>query len=162
MTSRSGPRHEYAACITWTGNTGAGTGAYDAYTRDYTVSVPGKPQLHGSADPAYRGAADRHNPEDLFVAAVSACHMLFYLSLAARSGVQVAAYSDNATGRLATDRRGGGRFETIVLRPNVDVAAPRMIDAALSLHEIAHQQCFIAASCRVPIVIEPVVGASAG
>ena len=81
--------HTYAALITWTGNQGEGTTTYKAYTRDYEVACAGKPPIMGSADPAYLGDAGRHNPEDLLVAALSACHMLWYLHLCAAGKVVV-------------------------------------------------------------------------
>ena len=63
-------RHTYATRVTWTGNKGRGTSAYGAYARDYDVACTGKPALRGSADLRYLGDADRHNPEDLLVAAL--------------------------------------------------------------------------------------------
>ncbi len=68
--------HRYEATVTWTGNRGEGTAGYKAYGRDHTIACPGKPAIRGSADTVFRGDADRHNPEDLLVAALSACHML--------------------------------------------------------------------------------------
>ena len=59
-------RHQYAARLVWTGNTGQGTATYTGYGREYTVAVDGKPDLLGSSDPAFRGDPTRHNPEDLF------------------------------------------------------------------------------------------------
>jgi organic hydroperoxide reductase OsmC/OhrA len=150
---------EYAARLRWIGNRGDGTGSYAGYGREYRVSVAGKPDLVGSADPAFRGEPDKHDPEDLFLAAVSACHMLSYLALCARSGVRVVAYADDASGTLALDVRGGGRFETITLRPHVTVADAADAAHALALHEAAHERCFIANSCRVPIRHEAVVRA---
>src|SRR5690606_14624245 len=95
-----GRTHDYHATIRWTGNLGTGTATYAAYGRDYRISVPGKPDLDGSADARFRGDATRHNPEDLLVAALSACHMLAYLALCARLGVKVTGYIDEASGTL--------------------------------------------------------------
>jgi organic hydroperoxide reductase OsmC/OhrA len=151
--------HEYTARLIWDGNTGEGTARYAAYGRQYRVLVAGKPELAGTADPAFRGEADRHNPEDLFLAAVSACHMLFYLSLCARQGVRVLAYADDARGRMRIHADGGGRFEAIALRPTVTVADGTDTALAVRLHETAHDLCFIANSCSVPIRCEPTVQA---
>jgi organic hydroperoxide reductase OsmC/OhrA len=158
MSTATGARHEYTARIIWTGNLGEGTSAYTAYGREYLVAVPGKPELAGSADPSFRGAADRHNPEDLFLAALSACHMLFYLSLCARKGVRVLAYEDAAEGIMVVNPGGGGRFEEVTLRPTVVIAHDGDIETAKQLHHNAHELCFIANSCNVPIKIEPVIG----
>ena len=83
----SGKTHTYTCTMIWTGNTGQGTSAYKAYARDHVYSAPGKPDLPGSADPAFRGDAGRYNPEELLVAALSSCHMLWYLPLCAVGGV---------------------------------------------------------------------------
>jgi organic hydroperoxide reductase OsmC/OhrA len=151
--------HEYTARLIWNGNTGRGTATYAGYGRQYRVLVAGKPELAGSADPAFRGEADRYNPEDLFLAAVSACHMLFYLSLCARQGVRVLAYEDAARGRMLMGADGGGKFEEIALRPAVTVAGGADMALAVRLHDDAHRLCFIANSCSVPIRLEPTVQA---
>lgn len=149
--------HEYTTRLRWTGNTGDGTASYTSYARGYRVQIAGKPDLAGSADPAFRGEADRHNPEDLFLAAVSACHMLFYLALCARKGIRVLAYEDEAGGTLVMNADGGGRFAQIRLHPRVILEAGADITLALQLHDTAHELCFIANSCSVPIRHEPVV-----
>ena len=68
--------HNYALTIEWTGNSGTGTDGYRHYKRDHVVRIVNKPDLLGSADPTFRGDPSRHNPEELLVAALSACHML--------------------------------------------------------------------------------------
>jgi organic hydroperoxide reductase OsmC/OhrA len=143
--------HHYQAQVVWEGNRGEGTVHYDGYGREYRVRIAGKPDLIGTADAAFRGAPDRHNPEDLFLAAIAACHMLTYLALCARQGLRVLAYADAVEGTMCEDGRGGGRFEEVVLRPAVTVASADEVEAALRLHDRAHESCFIAASCRVPI-----------
>ncbi len=157
MAATTNALHEYAARVRWTGNLGEGTSGYAAYGRRYDVLVDGKPDLAGTADPAFRGESDRHNPEDLFLASISACHMLSYLALCARSGVRVTAYEDDARGTMALHPGGGGRFEEVTLRPAVTVADAEAAELAARLHERAHQLCFIASSCSVPIHVEPVV-----
>lgn len=157
MSTTTGTRHDYTARITWTGNQGEGTSSYTGYGREYLIAIPGKPELAASADPVFHGAADRHNPEDLFLASISACHMLFYLSLCARKGLRVLAYEDAAEGIMTVYPGGGGRFEEITLRPAVVVAPDGDIEAARQLHETAHELCFIANSCSVPIRIEPAI-----
>ena len=148
------PSHEYRARVVWDGTLGAGTATWAGYSRDHRVHIDGKPDLLGSANPIFRGDPGRHDPEDLFLSAIASCHMLAYLALCARNGVKVVAYEDEAEGTLVLDPRGGGRFEQVTLRPVVTVAAgdPAL---AVSLHDVAHAQCFIASSCRVPIRHEP-------
>jgi organic hydroperoxide reductase OsmC/OhrA len=151
--------HAYTARVVWEGNTGEGTARYAGYGREYRVEIAGKPELAGSADPAFRGDARRHNPEDLFLASISACHMLFYLSLCARGGVRVLAYADQARGTMRVDAGGGGRFEEVTLHPEVTIGDEEHAALALRLHEKAHELCFIARSCSVPIRHVPTVRA---
>lgn len=87
--------HRYDARLSWNGNLGDGTSSYTSYGREYSIVVSGKPELVGTADPAFRGEPDRYNPEELFIAALAACHMLFYLSLCARRGVRVVSYEED-------------------------------------------------------------------
>lgn len=149
--------HEFAARLVWDGNLGEGTSSYKSYGRQYRAQVAGKPDLAGSADPAFRGDPDKHNPEDLFLVSIAACHMLFYLSLCARNGIRVVAYEDDVRGTLRVDPSGGGRFEEVTLRPRVRIASEEDRTRALELHETAHELCFIANSCSAPIRHEATV-----
>ncbi len=150
---------EYQALVIWEGNRGVGSADYASYGRGYRVLIADKPDLLGSANVAFRGERERHDPEDLFLAAVSACHMLAYLALCARQGVCVMAYEDEPHGQLVHDAGGGGggRFSEIVLRPRVVIAVAESEQAALALHETAHAGCFIANSCSTPIRCEPTI-----
>lgn len=141
--------HHYGLRIVWDGDAGGGTRRYDGYRRDYRILADGKPELAGSADPAFLGDASRHNPEELLLAAASACHMLSYLSLCAREGVCVLAYADAATTTL--DTRGGTGIGALELNPQVVVSADSDAALAQELHRRAHQNCFIANACRVPV-----------
>jgi organic hydroperoxide reductase OsmC/OhrA len=144
-------RHTYKSQLIWDGNRGDGTSTYAGYGRGHRILVDGKPELRGSADPMFKGEADTHNPEDLLLAAVSSCHMLSYLALCARASINVLDYRDEASGDLVLDARGGGKFEEIRLHPIVTIANADDKDRALALHEKAHELCFIANSCSVPI-----------
>lgn len=155
--------HRYEATLTWTGHEGSGTSDYRSYGRSYTVSIAGKPDLQGSADPTFRGDAALHNPEDLFLAAIAGCHMLSYLALCARRGIRVLAYEDKASGVLTLEG-GGGRFTEVDLNPVVTVAGGGAgeaggtdVELAERLHETAHEQCFIAGSVSVPIRCNPTI-----
>jgi organic hydroperoxide reductase OsmC/OhrA len=143
--------HRYTLRVSWTGNLGAGTSGYRDYSRDHEVSAPGKPVLPGSSDPAFRGDRSRYNPEELLVAALSQCHMLWVLHLAAAEGVVVTGYVDHPEGVMAERPDGGGEFTDVLLRPEVMVAEPAMIAAAEALHERAHALCFIARSVNFPV-----------
>lgn len=151
--------HHYNAQLIWDGNRGDGTATYAGYGRNYRIVIEGKPELQGTADPAFRGEADKHNPEDMFVAAIVSCHMLSYLALCAREKISVLTYEDAATAIMREDGKGGGRFEEVVLHPVVTVANAEHIERATALHERAHEICFIANSCSVPIRHVPEVRA---
>lgn len=157
----SSRQHEYTVTVDWTGNLGEGTSGYRAYSRNHDILVAGKPPIAGSADPAFRGDGGRHNPEDLLVGSLSACHMLWYLHLCAEAGVVVLAYRDEARGTMIQTDNGGGRFSEVVLYPVVTIAADSDTGLAERLHERAHELCFIAASMNFPVRCEPDVRARA-
>jgi organic hydroperoxide reductase OsmC/OhrA len=146
--------HRYTAHVEWTGNTGRGTADYRAYSRNYVVRDGDKPEIPGSSMPLWRGDGTRYNPDDLLVAALSACHMLWYLHLCAENGVVVSAYSDDAEGTLELDPDGGGRFTLVTLHPTVRIAAGDPARAA-ELHRAAHEKCFVANSVNFPVRHEP-------
>jgi organic hydroperoxide reductase OsmC/OhrA len=148
--------HEYTAHLTWTGNQGAGTATYDGYGRSYRVTIDGKPELRMSADASFRGDATMYNPEDLFLASISGCHMLSYLALCARRGVSVIEYEDYSSGILRLEG-GGGSFEQVTIAPVVTIADGRHAALAAELHDRAAECCFIANSCRVPIHHRPTI-----
>jgi organic hydroperoxide reductase OsmC/OhrA len=162
MRMHDSPEHTYGLVLAWEGNRGGGTTTYDAYGREFRVTMAGKPDLLGSADGAFKGDPAFHNPEDLLVAAIAACHMLTYLALASRRGLRVVAYTDEARGVLIMERGGGGRFRDVTLRPRVTVATRDEAEPARALHKLAGGMCFIARSCNFPIAHEPevVVGGS--
>jgi organic hydroperoxide reductase OsmC/OhrA len=147
--------HRYETTVTWTGNIGTGTSGYRNYERAHEVAVDGKPPIPGSSDPAFRGDAARWNPEELLVASLSQCHMLWFLHLCATNGVVVTEYRDYAAGMMAETADGGGHFQQVVLRPQVRFAAPEHADRARPLHEQAHKLCFIASSVNFPVHCEP-------
>lgn len=154
-------QHEYRARLIWEGNRGEGTATYTSYDREYRVLVQGKPDLLGTSDPMFRGDPAKHNPEDLFLTSVSACHMLFYLSLSAKHGMRVLSYEDEVRGTMVLDGGGGGRFEEITLHPSVTIADEKGTELAVQLHDRAHELCFIANSCNVPIHHRPAVAVHA-
>src|SRR4028119_125100 len=99
--------HTYTTRVTWTGNADSGTHRRNSHSRNREIAVDGKPVIPGSSDPAFRGDASRYNPEDLFVASLSACHMLWYLSLCGKAGIEVRDYVDQAEGLMVEDSAGG-------------------------------------------------------
>jgi organic hydroperoxide reductase OsmC/OhrA len=148
-------RHSYAVQIDWTGNTGEGTRTYAGYRRDHIISAVGKPAIPGSSDPNFRGDATRYNPEELLVASLSACHMLWYLHLCSTQKVTVLEYCDQATGEMEETPDGSGRFVSVLLRPMVKISPGDDRAKALALHHKAHEHCFIAKSVNFPVEVAP-------
>lgn len=147
--------HSYSTNVVWTGNRGTGTSSYRAYDRGHEIRAAGKPPLFCSADPKFLGDRARYNPEELLVAALSSCHMLWYLHLAADNGIVVTDYRDDANGVMVETAGGGGRFTEVTLRPIVTAREP--VDRALAerLHERAHHLCYIASSVSFPVGCRP-------
>jgi len=149
--------HHYAVTVDWTGDKGTGTSAYTTYARSHVIRVAGKPPIPGSSDPSFCGDADRYNPEDLLVASLSACHMLWYLHLCSTAGVIVTAYVDRAEGTMIEEADGAGRFTGVVLKPEVTVKPGTDRAKAEQLHHAAHKMCFIARSVNFPVTHAPTI-----
>jgi organic hydroperoxide reductase OsmC/OhrA len=145
--------HAYKTQLTWEGNLGQGTSTYQGYSRQWRIRIDGKPDLVGTADHAFRGDTDKLNPEELLVVSLSSCHMLSYLALCARNKISVVSYSDEASGVMKTTPDGGGRFESVTLRPKVEIADKAGETLARELHEKAHSLCFIASSVNFPVTV---------
>lgn len=144
-------QHHYEATITWTGNTGEGTKTARSYERDHTIAVAGKPDIQGTSEVSMLGNKVRYNPEELLLASLSACHMLWYLYLCAQAGVIVTAYVDAATGTMQSEADGGGRFSEVVLHPTITIAGMASEEKLQSLQHEANRLCFIANSCNFPV-----------
>ncbi|MGI0054841.1 MAG: OsmC family protein [Thermoplasmata archaeon] len=145
-----GDPHRFHAHLEWTGNCGSGTSDYRSYGREHVVRIEGKPDLLGSSAPTFRGDPGRWNPEELLVASLSACHMLWYLHFCATNGIRIVAYTDDAEGTMAVAADGSGRFTDVVLRPKVSIQEGEPA-RAMALHSEAHRMCFIAASVNFPV-----------
>jgi organic hydroperoxide reductase OsmC/OhrA len=124
------------------------------WTFDGGAVVPGSSSPHSVKLPYSDASAV--DPEEAFVASVSSCHMLWFLSLAAERGYVVDAYSDRADGKLAPMPDGRKGMTQVVLRPQVVFSGARLPDdgAVAALHHEAHTQCYIANSVRSEVRIE--------
>jgi organic hydroperoxide reductase OsmC/OhrA len=149
--------HHYRIGLEWLGNRGTGTSGYRDYGREHLVTAEGKHPIEASADRTFHGDAERWNPEELLLAALSQCHLLSYLHVAAGRGVVVTAYTDAAEGTMEQTPDGGGRFTSATLRPTVTVASADMVEAAIDAHHEASRKCFIANSVNFPVGHEPSV-----
>lgn len=147
--------HDYSATVAWTGNLGEGTKTYRTFSRDHEITCGRKPAILGSADPAFLGDSSRYNPEEMLLSSLSACHMLWYLHLCASAGITVSEYVDNAVGVMVESKNGSGYFDTVTLRPTIQIGAADDVELATSLHDKAHSFCFIANSVNFEVRCEP-------
>lgn len=145
-------QHRYTLELSWTGNSGNGTADYRSYERSHAVKIDDKKILSMSSDPAFRGDASKHNPEDLLLASLSSCHMLWYLHLCADAGIVVTAYTDKPVATMVLNADGSGKFTEVILNPVVVITDAARIADAMALHEQAHTYCFIANSVNFPVL----------
>ncbi len=133
------------------------------YSRVHRLRFDGGVEVPGSASPhvvrAPMSDAAAVDPEESFVASLSACHMLWFLSIAARHGYRVDTYHDTAEGTMARNAAGKLAMTAVVLRPRVTFSGERLPDAATlaALHHEAHEECFIANSVLTAVSVAPVV-----
>jgi organic hydroperoxide reductase OsmC/OhrA len=149
--------HTYKIGLMWTGNRGSGTETYTSYERAHTLQAEGKPDLLGSADPLFRGDSTKWNPEELLLASLSSCHMLWYLHLCANHKIIVQTYEDTPQAQMRIESTGAGQFVNAALRPVVTITQVDQRQLAESLHSQAHHSCFIANSVNFPISLNPTI-----
>jgi organic hydroperoxide reductase OsmC/OhrA len=150
---------EHKAVISWTHS--RGDFLKGAYSREHTwtfdggVVVPASPAPSSAPSP-YSNAANV-DPEEAFVAAISSCHMLTFLYLAYKSGIEVTAYEDEAAGVMTKNERGISWVSSVVLSPRIAYRGAKIPsrDEELQLHHDAHEQCFIANSVKTAITVIP-------
>lgn len=145
------PNHNYKLTLKWTGNKGTGTSSYRAYDRNHDILIDNKTIIKGSADPTFHGDKTVHNPEDLLLASLSACHMMSYLHVCVKNGIVVTEYIDNATGIMKVNDDGSGHFIEVILNPIVTITDESLLNKANELHKEANKLCFIANSVNFPV-----------
>ena len=130
---------------------------YDTYNRAHEVRYKsGAIVVPSSSAPAFKGDADRVDPEEAFVASLSACHMLTFLAICARKRLTVESYEDEAVGFLEND--GGKLWITrVVLNPRIGFAEGTAVSAEMlaSIHHKSHEECFIANSVKTDVTVAP-------
>lgn len=144
-------QHKFYLKNTWTGNRGTGTSGYTDYGREHTISINGKPDMFCSADPVFQGDGSKYNPEDLYLASLSACHKLWYLHLCADAGIIVTEYEENAEGTLSINDEGIGKFTDVLLNIKIRITDLDKKVKAIELHEEANRKCFIANSSNFKV-----------
>jgi organic hydroperoxide reductase OsmC/OhrA len=132
------------------------------YSRRHSIAFDGGVQIAGSSSPSVvplpLSDASAVDPEELFVASLASCHMLWFLSLAAQGGLRVERYVDDAVGTMAKNAEGRLAMTRVRLRPQVTFIGERRPDAAAldALHHAAHERCFIANSVKTEVIVEAV------
>jgi organic hydroperoxide reductase OsmC/OhrA len=149
--------HLYEIEVKWTGNKGEGTKDYRSYERSHVISGVGKPDLLGSSDPLFRGDPTKYNPEELLLASLSSCHMLWFLHICADKKINVIEYVDNPKALMVIDPSGKGFFKEATLHPSIVITDRARFDEIEKIHETAHQKCFIANSINFKVLIKPKV-----
>lgn len=146
--------HDYTAHVAWTGDRGEGTRRYRGYDRTWDVATGDKPVIHCSNDPLLGGDPSKPNPEDLVLASLSACHMLWFLHLACNAGIVVRSYVDDPVGVGETGSRGEGRFVRAILKPRITVEHGADLSRADELHREVDEYCFVARSVNFPVEVQ--------
>ena len=143
----------HVANIVWK-RTSEGFG-YDEYNRRHSWGFDAGVTVPAAASPEYRGEPDCVDPEEAFVAAISSCHMLTFLAIAARKRLVVDAYEDRAIGRMEKNAEGRIAVTRVDLHPKITFAPCVSVDAAAleKMHHDSHEHCFIANSVKTEIVV---------
>ena len=147
-------KHRYVVRTIWEAGAEGPPKSFDAFSRTHRIEIAGKRAIEASSDPSFRGDPTLHNPEDLLVASLSSCHMLWYLVLCTARKVPILSYEDAAYG-IMTETPRPGRFVEVVLSPKVTIAKGGDRALAAKLHDRAHAECFVANSVNFPVRIEP-------
>ena len=128
---------------------------YETYSRDHDWHFPSGVEVPASAAPSFFGNVDRVDPEEALVVALSSCHMLTFLAIAARKQLVVDAYEDHAVGVMEKNGDGKLAIARVALRPRITWAGDAPGDAAIDkMHHQAHEHCFIANSVHTEVVVE--------
>ena len=129
--------------------------SYDTYNREHAIRFPSGQSLDGSAAPEYLGSDACVDPEESLIAALSSCHMLTFLAIAAKKRFTVDGYQDEATGYLEKNDAGKFAITRIELRPTITFSGDRQPDADViaAMHDKAHEHCFIANSISAQVTV---------
>lgn len=145
--------HTYATSLRWAGSTGVG---YDQYSRSHSVSVADKADFALTADTPFHGNGVDANPEELLLAAASSCQLLSFLAVCARARIDVVGYTDEAKASMP-EGNSPMWVTAIELHPVIEVSPGAAVGRLPHLVEVAHRECFIAASLRSDITIHATV-----
>ncbi len=146
---------EHHATVVW--RRASADFTYDSYNRGHEWRFKGGVTVPATAAVAYRGDADRVDPEEAYVASLSSCHMLTFLAIAARKRLGVDSYEDDAVGYMEKNSKGKLAITRVMLRPRVRFAPGIAVSRADldAMHHVSHAECFIANSVTTEIDVEP-------
>ncbi len=144
---------EYQVAIDWERETEGFT--YETYHRDHLWTSAGGVKIPASAAPDYHGNAAHVNPEEALVAALSSCHMLTFLAVAARKQFIIDVYHDDAIGILEKNAEGKLAITRVTLRPRITFSGEKKPtpEELKALHDQAHRGCFIANSVKTEVTV---------
>ena len=149
--------HEYKATVRWA--RGDAPFSDNGYSRGHTWIFDGGIEVPGSSSPSVLppplSREDAVDPEEAFVAAISSCHMLTFLSLAAKKRFVVDSYEDHATGLMTPNERGKLFVSKVTLDPSIVFLGERQPtpEQIADLHHLSHRECFIANSVLTEILV---------
>lgn len=155
---------QHTATVVWERNGAVFTD--NRYSRGHRWRFDGGVEVPASSSPlavpAPLSVAEAVDPEEAFVASLSSCHMLWFLSIAARRGFVIERYRDEATGVLAKNADGRTAMAVVTLRPDATFVGEKQPSRADldAMHHEAHGLCFIANSVTTEVRCEPVVAES--
>lgn len=149
---------EYNTVVEWSRDGGAFTDG--RYSRGHRWLFDGGVEVPASSSPSVvplpLSVAAAVDPEEAFVASLSSCHMLVFLSIAAKRGFVVDSYRDEAVGLLAKDSSGKLAMTRVTLRPQIEFSGEKRptADELAAMHHESHEQCFIASSVKTDVRVE--------
>ncbi|TWD81468.1 organic hydroperoxide reductase OsmC/OhrA [Kribbella amoyensis] len=144
---------EHVVDVSW--SRGEHEFTYQTYSRDHDWRFDGGVTVPASANPKYLGTPAPVDPEEAFVAALSSCHMLTFLSIAAKKRIVVDTYDDHAVGVMTPNERGKLAITKVTLHPKITFAGPEPDREVLAkIHHLAHEECFIANSVTTEIEVD--------
>jgi organic hydroperoxide reductase OsmC/OhrA len=145
---------EHRATIDW--QLGEREFTYETYSRDHRWRFESGVETAASSAPQFGGTPERVDPEETLVAAISSCHMLTLLAVAARKRMKVRSYHDSAVGFLEPNEEGKLAVTRVELRPRIEFdGEPPGADKIERLHQSAHRNCFIANSVKTEVTVIP-------
>jgi organic hydroperoxide reductase OsmC/OhrA len=156
MSAGAASMSPFTVKVTW--QRGSARFVDNAYSRAHTWAFDGGAVVEASSSPHVvpvpHSNAANVDPEEAYVAALSSCHMLFFLSLAARQGLVIDSYVDSAEGHMEKNEQGKLWVARVVLRPRIIFQQSADAVTIAQLHHAAHAECFLANSVRTDVTVE--------